>query len=208
MKKRLLAIAKDDILTALNNVGSMLSIENLLETLDNKKYNYNEIKDLLEEINNSDYSHVITVFRAEPFGINQASSSSFTQEFLKSGGFTSLYDEEQSKTLLEVTRTDNKAELVGKSNKYYWAPHLISALSAVIALISLFYSMKVRDVEFQVSKEEFNSKIQQLEYNQKQLELQYREENQKLQDQLDKANEWIEILEDDDPPKELKKASV
>ncbi|SNR64261.1 hypothetical protein SAMN04488009_2918 [Maribacter sedimenticola] len=179
-----IAQLKDRILTYVMNHNNSKA-ENVYKALGNPMNDIDKFRDVAQNI----FTHHHKYFKIRQ-GIQYDQNDSgiiyyktdLTKSFLKIGGFTSLY--EQNEKDLHMERKVKKAS--NKKTLYWWVPIVISSMSL------LFSSYSILTKKSDITQEEINSINNKIDS----LKSDFKKENNKLKEQLLKSDLLIAVYED------------
>ena len=194
MEDKFTAEAKDRVLLALLQNQSYTTCSDIALDIKDPRYNEQLVKNLLEEIEVSEYSSLIEIDKRDPWS---ASANEGVKDFLVNGGFIMinvkaqelLANQERKPLALQEEKPIVETRKVKIDHKPYW----ISGISVLIAISSLIYT--VTRPSNSVSQEQYDAKIESIEKDLQQLRIDFKQENDELKDRLYKAEMLIAVYE-------------
>ena len=196
MDEKELAHFKDDILRLFVDKKNGADIYWLVHQINMEGLNREYIESVLEDIDEWDLN-VLQVIRNERYYMQP---TPLTKKFLDQGGFVNQYESDLEADLqaASISNQENKIRDLQEENltlsnqvatmkiKTYWFPIIISSLSAIIAIVSLFYP-----IPDTVSKPE----LQELRNEVDSLRIEFKKENDELKEKLYEAELLIAVYE-------------
>ena len=196
MDEKELAHFKDDILRLLVDKDLGADINWLAAKLKIVGANRDYLKTVLDEIDDWNIN-VLHVTRNERYYMQP---TPLTKKFLAIGGFVNQYESDLEADLqaAAISNQENKIRDLQEENltlsnqvatmkiKTYWFPIILSSLSAIIAIASLFYP--IPDTDLKPELQELKDKVDS-------LRLDFRKENDDLKERLYEAELLIAVYE-------------